>query len=221
MHLNSFARLSISVTYFKYDGSAPTRRECKNAKNDSHRNLHILLHVCICSSSCSKCVTFNIASKMKLMVFSVCKCTLFTWYSFLSVQRIIIFEPLQWFEEFSRNGEYFYRTVHINSKTNSKTLAWWTSQVRTFRVLRMKVNSFQLFSHHGKFFFYYKYMNCHCFVYALNAPRGYIDCNLWTKLKQKKHTQRTHQQHFEITLFLLSGDLLSNSALFFKFFMIL
>lgn len=119
MHLNSFARLSISVTYFKHDGSAPTRRECKNAKNDSHRNLHIVLHVSTCSSSCSKWVTFNIASKMKLMVFcccSVCKCTLMCTHDiFLSVQRIIIFEPSQWFVEFSRKGNNTFTEPYIST----------------------------------------------------------------------------------------------------------
>lgn len=66
---------------------------------------------------------------------------------FLSVQRIIIFEPLQWFVEFSRNGNNtFTEPPHINSKRTQPThslacllagwLSWWTWQVRTFKSIK-------------------------------------------------------------------------------------
>lgn len=124
------------------------------------------------------------------------------WFFSLSVQRIIIiFEPLQWFVEFRRNGNNTFTVPHTSTvNALARWLAGWTWHVRTFKVLRMKVNSFRRFFlvlliTVSFFLFHYKYMNWHCCVYALNAPRGNIDCNLWTKLKQRKKQNRTNRQH--------------------------
>lgn len=192
------------------------RRECENEKNDSHTHTQELTYTCtvhtymLSSSMQQVCLPVGMNEKNPHCIETetygrLLACTRWFFYQFSASSSLNHYNDSWNSAEMVIMLLQNHRTSTVNAQPTHLLAGSLDEHGKSahLKVLRMKVNSFRLFSHHGKFLFHYKYMNCHCCVYAFNAPRGNIDCNLWTKLKQKKQNRTNRQHSWDYTAFFL------------------